>query len=354
MEEIIIVGKMFDRDKTNGPTAVMFSMREAYARLGINCRCIVLNETMGRSKYIRGLLSIIRMKNKAINVHINGFLSALIVFLISKLNKQNTYWLTAHGIFAEQIKYYQAQGPVGIYCFIEKIVYSHFPNIICVSKLCKDKLFELYKPKGNVYVVENAIDKIDSTSVQRTNVGKSVIFLGGLQELKGWDRLVDIMKILKVEDNEIVLNIYGKSTDEAREEFQKLISDADLLDNVRFYGMLKTIDELEKAYKNSDYHISLSKFDTFNIAILEAINFGCLNITNNKSGAASLIESDRTGFLISDDCDNREVADQIVSIIKNMSTYKYNLMANQAKASIKEMTWDIVAKKYYRLFGGKR
>ena len=201
MKKVVLVGKMYKRDKTNGPTAVMYSLKDALNKIHINCEEITLNEECGKIKYLFRLIHLVSYKRAIINVHVNGFISAVVVCIISKINKRCDYYLTVHGIYREQTKYYNAGWRRSIYCLMEKYVYNSFPNLICVSELCKSKVLEYYKPKGRVFVIENAVELQGNELEDKKSIGKKFLFLGGAQAVKGYEKLLKVFDIQRYLQN---------------------------------------------------------------------------------------------------------------------------------------------------------
>ena len=107
-DEIILVGKMYKRDCSNGPTAVMYALQHEFNKSGIKCTTRALSEDITKIQFLIRLAGLIKVRNKIINVHINGFVSAMFVLLISRVNKKCDFFLTIHGIYREQIKYYKS------------------------------------------------------------------------------------------------------------------------------------------------------------------------------------------------------------------------------------------------------
>lgn len=353
MKQIFIVGKMYNKDKTNGPTAVMYSLEEGFKKKGLSCVNIALSEKCGRLKYIRKILGIMHYKDSIINVHINGFFSAVIVCLISKINKRCDYYLTVHGVYREQIKYYDA-GPLRhLYCLLERYSYCGFPNLICVSELCKQKVLEYYKTKGNIYVIENAVNHIESEITEKKEISKHFIFLGGTQTIKGIERILRIFNFLIDRDKEVILDIYGRTNENELALLNSKIEELGKSSYIKYCGMVTKKNDLADVYMKADYHIALSRFDTFNTTIIEAINYGCINFTNRKSGAARFVEDGITGFIINEEDTDETIANKIYKVINTISLRKYNDLIANAKSTISTNTWDDVTNQYLDVFEGK-
>ena len=350
-DEIILVGKMYKRDCSNGPTAVMYALQHEFNKSGIKCTTRALSEDITKIQFLIRLAGLIKVRNKIINVHINGFVSAMFVLMISRVNKKCDFFLTIHGIYREQIKYYKSHDYVWLYKKLEKYIYNNFPNIICVSELCKETLYKNFTPKGNIYVIENGIYDMEYVISKKRKLNKLFVFLGGLQEIKGIEQLIFIFDRLVYLDTEVKLKIYGSSTDRQREQFEKNIVERGLKKYVEYGGMLKNRTDIIRAYQEADYHISLSKFDTFNNTIIEAMNYGCVNISNTKSGAAHFIKNRYTGFIINDDVENSDMAELLFSILNSIDVENYNMIATNAKAAIAENGWSNIAKNYISVFG---
>lgn len=348
--KIVFVGKLYNSKKSNGPSAVLDSLIKAFNSINEPIEEILLTEEQSSTKFLFKLMSLLFKRDCIVNVHADGFFICAITLLISKLSRKNKFFLTVHGIYAIQIKYFNCTDNIKLYTLLEKMCYTYFPNLICVSEYCKEKLLSIYSPKGDIYVVDNGIEYPKSAYFEKNKLDKSFMFLGGFQEVKGIKQLMAVFGELIEMNSDIRLDIYGSSNEEIELWFNNFVKENNLSRNIKYNGMLRTKQDVIKEFYNHSYHIAMSKIDTFNVAILEAMNSGCINITNSNSGAAHYISNDISGYVFSGDIENAAIVESIQHILDEMTLQKYHEIVKNAKTRIEKCSWNDVANRYLDIF----
>lgn len=101
---IIIVAKCYD-SSISGPANIVRGLIAEYQKEKIPLKAILLKEGVSKLSFIRKLNNILRNETDAlVNVHTEGFLIPLIVYCLSKIYKQHSYYLTVHGIYQLKLK----------------------------------------------------------------------------------------------------------------------------------------------------------------------------------------------------------------------------------------------------------
>lgn len=135
----------------------------------------------------------------------------------------------------------------------------------------QDKIFWLKntKHKYQISSIPNPspfIPRIVQTTKPRN---KTVLAVGRLTPVKGFDLLIKSWKILSKRVPEWKLVIVGEG--EQRHQLQNMIDCLDLNDSVKLVGNVKNIEDY---YINAELFCLSSKFEGFPMALLEAISFG--------------------------------------------------------------------------------
>lgn len=179
--------------------------------------------------------------------------------------------------------------------------------------LCTKELYDYYKDivKPKCILIPNPVI-IDNNIVSKLN-NKNIVSVGRLSPEKGFEDLIDVMKIISRKDKDITLTICGDGY--LREKVEEKIKNLKLEKKVKLLGFVKGKD-LENAYVNSSLYVMPSISECFGLVLLEAMHYGlpCLSF-DSASGARELLGND-TGVLIKDR--NKEaMANKIIELLNN-------------------------------------
>lgn len=347
---LVIIGN-YDEEKNNGPTGVIKGLIKGFKENDfLNYQMLLFEKNMKKSQYIVKILKKIHnSKDCVINVHTDGYLIPFFVFMLSLFFKQNKYYLTCHGIGLMEKQYEVPISRKNL--FIEKILYKHFPNLICVSKMQKNDISKIYHRVKNVYVIENGTDaweykKKNAKALEKKSDLLRILTLGGLSECKGLHETLKLCK--KLHDNGIKykLDIYGSVRNE--KQYTDFLEELNVLGIQEYVAYKKYIEDKSELYEiiqKYDVMLCLSRYDTFNVAILEAIALGCYCVTSEKCGASEIINSKNLG-IVYDYSNDKEVISYFKSIannqISNENFYQYENIR-------KHYSWKGVSRDYMNL-----
>ena len=95
---------------------------------------------------------------------------------------------------------------------------------------------------------------------------------------------------------------------------------------------------------NCHFHIAFSKYDTFNVAIIEALSIGCPTIASNMCGASYLIKNITDGLVVDlKEPNYSEIINEYITEYK--ATNKYNKIDHS-----KEFLWPNIVALYLKVF----
>ncbi|WP_459988474.1 glycosyltransferase family 4 protein [Priestia megaterium] len=348
-----MIGKLYKSNKLNGPGNVIYNLNKSFLKLNVNFECILKNESTHFVKFLKDIIKkVIFRKNLVVNVHTDGFIIVLIVYLISLFNKTNAYYLTIHGMYKVD------SGMSGIakrrYLLLEKFLYKNFQNIICVSTKLADDLEVIYGRSKNVHVINNGVKTNPLTTLidNKSNANNvKFIFVGGIKRGKGIIETLQVIKYLR--DNSsfnVHLDIYGSvETAKIKEEYDQYINNNQLENYVTYHGLIKDKNELFNYYGESTFHLCLSLYDTFNVAVLESMAVGCPCIISDCCGAKDIIKDRKNGYIVSL---KKETGEIILNILQEVLYDRNKLLdlRKYAKITAENNTWDRVANQYVCLF----
>lgn len=162
---------------------------------------------------------------------------------------------------------------------------------------------------SNISVIPNAAPKM---SLRSDCSNKRVIAVGRLDYQKGFDRLVDIWRLVKKNDisKGWILDIFGQG--EWKDMLNSMIAQYGLQDNVRIN---KPTDKIEEEYANSSIIAMTSNYEGFGMVLVEAMSCGVPAVAFDcKCGPADIIDDGKNGLLIKNG-DNRAFAEAVLRLM---------------------------------------
>lgn len=186
---------------------------------------------------------------------------------------------------------------------------------VVVSK----KMVEDYKKYLSIPVIyiPNSIEKLPNTfSGLNTN---NIISVGRLESVKGFEDLIDVFKMVVLENKNVILNIVGDGSQ--YKLLDNKINDLGLRDNIKLLGY-KDSKELSKLYNKSSIYVMTSFSESFGLVLLEAQShkLPCIAF-DSANGAKELIHEGLDGYLI-DNRDKGKMANKILELINDKDKCK--------------------------------
>lgn len=210
------------------------------------------------------------------------------------------------------------------------------------SKKNYEKWFSENK-KIKIVEISNMIDE-NFDEVSKLD-GYTLISIGRMHPVKGFDDLLKIIKKVKEQIPNIKLNLLGGG-----EEFEKLkneVIEMQLEQNVNMTGMIDS-DKVNQYMLMSDIYVMTSFTECFPMVLLEASNCGLPLIAFDVPvGPKALILEEFNGYLIQNR-DTEEMAKKIVYLLRNRSIMKK--MGENSKKNVIQYLPDSIMKKWYSIF----
>jgi UDP-glucose:(heptosyl)LPS alpha-1,3-glucosyltransferase len=235
---------------------------------------------------------------------------------------------------------------------------SRMHAVLPVSTLVRDELLKSYNiPESRLEVVHpgiseerfSGLDRQVCRNVIRSHHGLSekdivILFVGMNFEIKRLDLVIRGTAELIAKDKRFqCLKVLAVGKGETK-RYQTLANDLGISGHIIFAGVSS---DVEKYYLAGDIFAMPSVFDTFGIAVLEAMFAGLPIIISSKVGAKDLMESGVQGFVLGENPDIFEFSRCIEFLIINENRMK---MGENARKTAESYTWDRVADKVYNLY----
>jgi UDP-glucose:(heptosyl)LPS alpha-1,3-glucosyltransferase len=230
--------------------------------------------------------------------------------------------------------------------------------ILPVSELVKEGLLNVYDiPKERIHVIHpgigreqvSVIDKEESRSLIRERHGLSqedliLLFVGMNFEIKGLDTILSGVAYLAQKGNrysKLKVLVVGKGD---TKKYELLSRRMEIQDRIIFAGVR---EEIGAYYRASDVFVMPSLFDTFGMAVLEAMAAGVPVIITRNVGARDLVENGVNGFILQDNPSPPDFGECVAMLLDKERRLRMGEMA-QREAS--KHTWDQIAKQVSAIY----
>mgnify|MGYP003571258111 CR=1 FL=1 len=178
-----------------------------------------------------------------------------------------------------------------------KKAYTLFHRVVCVSDEAKDGFKQVIGDTNNLTTIYNLlpIDQIKQLSTEPLNEENNkitVLSVGHLIEVKGYDRLLSANKKLINDGYKFDLWIVGYGAEE--DALKKYAADNNL-NNVKFLG--KQLNPY-KFMKNADLYVCSSRFEGYNLTVAEALLLGIPVLSTDCTGPNEILDHGEYGVIV--------------------------------------------------------
>lgn len=200
-----------------------------------------------------------------------------------------------------------------------------------------------WKNLKNCVVIPNFIRFFTSQTKNKKIENRTVISVGRLNYLKGFDRLIYAWNIVHKKHDKWNLIIYGDGSEKKR--LEEKISQLNLNKTI---FLNHAIPNIYDKYIESDFFVLTSRSEGFGIVLIEAMSSGipCISF-NCPYGPAEIIKDKVDGFLVENGNIN-QLAKKICILIENRE--KRILFGDNAKQNVKRFAPETIMTKWKELF----
>ena len=246
------------------------------------------------------ILNAIKILKKYINkcnikvIHSNGITSDLISNLCRKKNGNIKIISTVHGFsnFDRMNRSYVERKTFEI---LEKILFKYNDYYIAVSNSIKNYLINKGLNESKINLIYHSIKINDENTYTCLNTNDKEFIIGSvgrLEEVKGYDILINAVKLLKDDGYIIKCILVGEGKEKIY--LEKLSLELGVRDNIVFEGFKNNVDfEIKKM----DIYIQPSRQESFGISILEAMNNCKPIVATRVGGIVEIIDDEVNGIL---------------------------------------------------------
>jgi D-inositol-3-phosphate glycosyltransferase len=191
---------------------------------------------------------------------------------------------------------------------------------------------ELFKPLDKA----NARQKLGLTDE------KILLFVGRIDPLKGIDKLIRTIPMLKNQGSIKLVVVGGDENSRAElEGLKKLATDLNIMDSVDFRGLIKQ-EQLPYFYSAADVCVVPSYYESFGLVPLESMACGTPVIATDVGDLKHIIKPGETGCIVADNSPET-LAEGIASILLKPSPDIESKLA--IRASVSRWAWSNIAER---------
>lgn len=208
-----------------------------------------------------------------------------------------------------------------------------------------EKMVNDYKKYLDIPIIyiPNSIEKLPET-ISKLNTN-NIISVGRLETVKGFEDLVEVIKIVIQHDNSIILKIVGDGSQ--YDLLKKKIDDYGLNNNIKLLGHKNSL-ELSNLYNESSIYVMTSFSESFGLVLIEAKShkLPCIAF-DSANGAKELICNGIDGYLV-ENRDIEKMADIIIKLINDKD--KCKKLGENALANSKNYLSENIKQKWVDIF----
>ena len=174
--------------------------------------------------------------------------------------------------------------------FLNRFVYSRADRVVCIAQDMRHQLLSLYPDLKGVAVIENGYELAERKGTRTPSSSLRLAAMGRLSRIKGFERMIESMAILRKSIPEATLTIIGDG--EQRAELTALAQRLGLEKAIQFVGFLV---EPFPVLREHDTFVLTSYSEGFPNALIEAMNQGLPVVAADcRSGPREILSGEYT------------------------------------------------------------
>jgi glycosyltransferase involved in cell wall biosynthesis len=266
------------------------------------------------------------VKKYDINIfHAHTQRASFLIFLLSFFLKFKFIY-TPHGFRHSQLSGLKKT----IHLFIEKLILSRVNVLILLSSKEKKILVNFYKNKINFKIIDTYVDvkfKKKKISLLENKIKDHIVIgnVANIYRIKQPELFFSIAKKFLNINKKIIFIWIGNSLEEKYTNYFK----KNKLDNIIHFSNVER-NQVLNILSKIDYFILTSFFETFPLALLEALSLGKTCIVNNYNGVDEIIKNKINGYLF--DFNDKNSAFNIINyLVKKKIKIKKSFLISETK-----------------------
>lgn len=344
--------------KKGGPQSITKHLYNNLLSLGYDVHIFSYSTHRHRNKLIRlGKIFSFFIKNRnaydLINIDTSSPNMAIILGFI-RLFFKCPFVLSVHGMPSSE------KTARGFQQFKQEMLISLsirlYSQLITVSFLTKGLVANSFKPffstRHQIIVIHNGIPKAffkkKQTPPLKKKTGLHLFLVGGIKERKGIFFLMDALEHLSADVDWHLTIVGAMESERTNKKFFAVVNKNKWEDRITHHNWLSK-DNILKSYDGCDVVVATSRFDTFNVAVLEGMARAKPVVTTSSSGSSELIQNYQNGIIVNYG-DHEALSQHVEQFSRTCSGKKIGALAVKTAYNY---SWDKVAERYvnaYKIF----
>jgi len=213
----------------------------------------------------------------------------------------------------------------------EKRILKSADSLVAVSRKIANKTVEVFKlGERPVEVIYNSVDleRFPFTPAD-DGTNKNILFVGRLHNAKGFDLLIEALKIVFARNTDTTLDVAGRTDSSYAQGLINSVPE-EMRSRIRFLGSVAN-DALSSVYGGAHVCVQPSRVEAFTIVPLESMACGTPVIMSSLVAADEVIDEGSDGFIV-DPRDPTALADSILFALDNPE--RINAMRAAARSKV--------------------
>jgi alpha-1,3-mannosyltransferase len=227
---------------------------------------------------------------------------------------------------------------------VEPLLLSKYNYIISVSKTDYNIFSKIIK-SDKLGLIPLAVFLEEFQFYERSDNKPYFVYIGRISKNKNLLNLLKTFKIVLKYISSAKLAIIGGDFDGTINEIKKYIIQNNLEESTQITGFV-TRRQLNEILKDFYYFVSASLFESFGIAVTEAMSTGLVPIVQDIPAHREQVEDGVNGFIV--DFNNPEKAAQ--KILKVLQNIDYLTMSRKASSSAQRFDINKTCEEYIKLY----
>ncbi len=291
--------------------------------------------------------SVLKHLKKADIVHVHAIDFFYDYLAITKIIHRKKMVVSTHGGFFH----------TGFATTLKKIYFqtitrfsSFFYEKIIASSENDGEIFQQIISKNKLIVIENGVDLEKLHVENKQNFPPTLMYFGRWSENKGIFEALKLFSMLVANDanNQWKLIFAGRPYGISEEEIKQQVNQLNIAHRVEIHTNPET-EKLKELTQKATYFLSLSKFEGFGIAPIEAMSAGLTPVLSSIPPFKKLINSTKYGILIEATLTQDATEAEAMKIIKHYQTQ--NFEAKNIQQSVQKFAWKDISQKYLQAYG---
>lgn len=212
------------------------------------------------------------------------------------------------------------------------------------KKFYQNVFFSNYEQEfvDKTQIISNGVDDfwLDNLRLPTKNQTNKFLYVGAFDDNKNVIKLLNAFNIVRSKFPDIKLNLVGGGGS----RHKRVIQEIENKDWIKYYGKITDKRSLQKIYRDNDFFVMASVFETFGLVYIEALSQG-LPVGYTKGQGIDGVFKSAIGERFNSG-DVEDIGDKIVKLLNNRGLYVDNIR----NIDYSKFRWVNIAEKYFKIY----